>query len=150
MRRLILTTLLFASVLFVTDRAFGQNGPYQYYPLSPCRVVDTRNANSTNGGPAFSTDTTRSFSIRGFCGVPTSAKAVSLNLIVTQSSTGGWLTAWPSGQARPVVSMINFQASDPALANGVIVGLSSNAQDLSVYNNFGSVHVIIDVTGYFQ
>jgi hypothetical protein len=46
--------------------------------------------------------------------------------------------------------MINFEATDPALANGVIVGLSTSAQDLSVYNNFGAVHVIIDVTGYFQ
>jgi hypothetical protein len=46
--------------------------------------------------------------------------------------------------------MINFEPSDPALANGIIVGLSTAAQDLSVYNNFGSVHVIVDVTGYFQ
>ena len=52
--------------------------------------------------------------------------------------------------ARPIVSMINFEPSDPALANGIIVGLSTNAQDLSVYNSSGAVHVIIDVTGYFQ
>lgn len=149
MRRLTLLAL-FVSAVFLADHASAQSGPYQYYPLTPCRIVDTRNANSTNGGPAFSSATTRNFSIRGFCGVPTSAKAVSLNVIITQSSTGGWLTAWPSGQPRPVVSMINFQASDPSLANGTIVGLSTNAQDLSVYNDFGSVHVILDVTGYFQ
>jgi hypothetical protein len=149
MRRLILLSFL-ASALFVADRAAAQSGPYQYYPLSPCRVVDTRGANATNGGPAFGPNTTRNFSIRGFCGVPTTAKAVSMNITVTQSSAGGWLTVWPSGGTRPVVSMINFQASDPALANGVIVGLSTSTQDLSVYNSSGAVHVIIDVTGFFQ
>jgi hypothetical protein len=49
-----------------------------------------------------------------------------------------------------VVSTINFTSSDPALANGAIVGVSTATTDLSVYNNFGSVHVILDVTGYFQ
>lgn len=148
MRKLTLLITLLTCILAVT--ASAQSGPYQYFPLSPCRVVDTRNPASTNGGPIFQSDMTRNFQIRGFCGVPTSAKAVSLNVTITQASQPSWLAVWPSGQARPVVSMINFESSDPALANGIIVGLSTNTQDLSVYNNFGSVHVIIDVTGYFQ
>ena len=149
MRRLIQLTLL-ASALLVAGNSFAQSGPFQYYPLSPCRLVDTRNANSTNGGPIFGTNTTRNFTVRGLCGVPTSAKAVSLNVTVTGATAPSWLAVWPSGQTRPNVSMINFESSDPALANGIIVGLSTAAQDLSVYNNFGNVHVIVDVTGYFQ
>ncbi|MGN6185725.1 MAG: hypothetical protein ACTHQM_18980 [Thermoanaerobaculia bacterium] len=141
---------LLASALILTGSAFAQSGPFQYYPLSPCRLVDTRNANSTNGGPVFTTNSTRNFQVRGLCGVPTTAKAVSLNVTVTQATAPSWLAVWPSGGSRPNVSMINFEASDPALANGIIVGVSASAQDLSVYNNFGSVHVIIDVTGYFQ
>ncbi|HYC88272.1 MAG TPA: hypothetical protein VEO54_03605 [Thermoanaerobaculia bacterium] len=147
MRKALLLTV-FTAVFAST--ALAQSGPYQYYPLTPCRVVDTRSANSTNGGPIFGTATTRNFQMRGFCGVPTSAKAVSLNVTVTQATAGSYLTLWPSGLTQPVVSMLNFEASDPALANGVIVGISSNTQDLSVYNSFGNVHVIIDVTGYFQ
>lgn len=141
MRRFALLTILTAVVAIP---AFAQSGPYQYFPLSPCRAVDTRS------GAAFASDTTRNFQIRGVCGVPTTAKAVSLNVTVTQATASSWLAVWPSGTARPVVSMINFEASDPALANGIIVGVSTATQDLSVYNNFGSVHVIIDVTGYFQ
>ncbi|HYC88274.1 MAG TPA: hypothetical protein VEO54_03615 [Thermoanaerobaculia bacterium] len=145
-------TALFLTALTVVfaSAALAQSGPYQYYPLAPCRVVDTRGANSTNGGPAFGTNTTRNFQIRGFCGVPTAAKAVSLNVTVTQATAGSYLTVWPSGLTQPVVSMLNFESTDPALANGIIVGVSANTQDLSVYNNFGNVHVIIDVTGYFQ
>jgi hypothetical protein len=145
-------TALFLTALTVVfaSAALAQSGPYQYYPLTPCRVVDTRAANSTNGGPVFGSNTTRNFQMRGFCGVPTTAKAVSLNVTVTQATQPSYLTVWPSGLTQPGVSMLNFEATDPALANGIIVGVSTATQDLSVYNSFGNVHVIIDVTGYFQ
>jgi len=147
---------IFATALFALLTAAiagdlrAQSGPYQYNSLSPCRVVDTRNAISTNGGPALPENTQRDFRIRGNCGVPTTAKAVSINIAITQATTASWLAVWPSGLARPVASTINFDSSYPALSNGAIVGLSTNTNDLSVYNRFGNVHVIIDVTGYFQ
>jgi hypothetical protein len=136
--------------MLIAVSAAAQAGPYQFFAVAPCRVVDTRNPNSTNGGPIFTTDTQRNFAIRGSCGVPSTAKAVSLNVTVISPSAASFLTLWPSGSARPVVSTINFSQTDPALANGAIVGLSTAATDLSVYNNFGNVHVILDVTGYFQ
>jgi len=122
---------------------------YSYFSLTPCRVVDTRNAVSTNGGPALSTSR-RDFQIRGFCGVPLTAKAVTMNVTITAASTGSWLTIWPSGGTMPFVSTINFDQNEWALAHGAIVGVSTNAQDLSVSNANGTTHVISDVTGYFQ
>jgi hypothetical protein len=135
----------------VTTLAFAADAAaqYSYYPLTPCRVVDTRNATGTNGGPALGSGVTRNFAIKGSCGIPSTAKAVSMNVAVTQASAGGFLSIWPSGSSRPLVASINFVAGD-TLANGAIVGLSSAAQDLSVYNVSGTVHVIIDVSGYFQ
>ena len=130
--------------------AHAQSGPLQFYALTPCRVVDTRNPNGTNGGPALSSAAPRDFQIRGNCGVPVTAKAVSMNLTVTGASAGSWVTVWPSGQAQPFVSNINFDATTTALANGVIIGLSSNTNDLSAANANGTVHVILDITGYFQ
>jgi len=94
--------------------------------------------------------TQRDFQIRGTCGVPLSAKAVSINLTVVSPTQVSWLAIWPSGIPRPYVSTINFDSSTGALANGAIVGLSQNTNDLSVFNSDGSVHVLIDVTGYFQ
>jgi hypothetical protein len=45
----------------------------------------------------------------------------------------------------------SYSWSKPAPANGAIVGLSTNPQDLAVYDGSSSaVHIIIDVTGYFQ
>lgn len=139
---------VFLSSVFVAA-ARAQSGPYQYYALTPCRVVDTRNPVATNGGPALTT-ATRDFQVRGNCGVPLTAKAVIINVTVTGATTGSWITLWPSGGSKPWVSAINFDATTPALANGAFVALSANTNDLSVSNAVGSVHCIIDVSGYFQ
>ncbi|SRR5258706_1786816 len=144
--RLILLTF---AVLMLSATAHAQTGPYQFFSVTPCRIVDTRNPNSTNGGPMM-TNATRDFAIRGNCGVPTTARAVSLNVTIVSPSQASFLVLWPSGTAQPSVSSINFAPTDGSLANGVIVGLSTATQDLSVNNNFGTVHVILDVNGYFQ
>lgn len=146
--------LIGASAAFLTPAAQA-GGPYQYHSLTPCRIADTRfNSGTTNGGPALHTNSARNFQIQGTCGVPVGAQAATLNLtIVTPAMTSpnGFLTVWPSGSAQPTVSTINFTNSDTALANGAIVPLSANAQDMSVYfGGAGTVHLIIDVTGYFQ
>lgn len=143
-------------VLFTVAASLGavsasaQSGPYQFFAVAPCRVVDTRNPTGTNGGPIVGNNAQRDFAIRGNCGIPTAAKAVSLNVTITGATTSSFLTLWPSGGARPVVSTIDFTQNDVALANGAIVGLSTASTDLSVYNAAGNVHVILDVTGYFQ
>ena len=151
MRNTVATTLFLIVAAMVTMPVHAQSGPYQYNSVPPCRVVDTRNAIGTNGGPILTENTQRDFRIRGNCGVPSTAKAVSINLAVTQATATSWIALWPSNQARPAdFSSINFNGSQPALSNGAIVALSTNTNDLSVYNRWGSVHVIIDVTGYFQ
>jgi len=146
--RFVLLTIV--GLMGAVSAAAQTAGPYQFYAVAPCRVVDTRNPTSTNGGPIVGNNAQRDFTVRGICGVPTSAKAVSLNVTVTGATQSSFLTLWPSGGARPVVSTINFSQTDPALANGAIVGLSTAATALSPYNNSGNVHVILDVTGYFQ
>ena len=139
----------------LSGTATAQTGPYQYFALSPCRLADTRNPNGLNGGPVIDASVPqRDFQVQGLCGVPVGAKAVSLNVTIAASTTsfyGGWFALWPSGGTRPLVSTINFDPTDPALANGAIVPLSTNASDLSTFfGGSGLVHLILDVTGYFQ
>ena len=142
-------TLVFALFLVTVPVVALADGPFQFYPLSPCRVVDTRLANSTNGGPILGTNA-RTFVIRGNCGVPTTAKAVSLNVTVAKPTEKSWITMWPSNLSKPDVSTINFDATDWALANGSIVPLGTATGDLTVHNFRGTVHLILDVVGYFQ
>jgi len=133
-------------------------GPFQYHALTPCRIVDTRNPNGTDAGPALSNTGTnpRIFQIQGNCGVPNGAAAVTINVTIvspnmTGPSGGGFLTLYPSSQPRPTVSTINFLNADSALANGAIVPLDVAPNDLAVFlGGVGTVHLLIDVTGYFQ
>ena len=47
-----------------------------FHTLAPCRVFDTRNPNGTYGGPALFAGQTRSWVVRGRCGVPATAKSI--------------------------------------------------------------------------
>ena len=153
MIRIVRVAVVAMAVMSFAAVAFA-DGPFQYYPLTPCRIADTRLPNGTNQGPILGTAVTRDFQVRGLCGVPSTAKAASLNFTIANSTVPSgqpsWLTVWPSGSSMPATSIINFSPGDPPTANGAITPLSTNTLDLSVQNARGTVHVIIDVTGYFQ
>src|ERR1700681_2108515 len=72
-------------------------GPYSFFPLTPCRVIDTRNPTGPQGGPALAANTVRSFTIIGInsCGVPTTAKAAAINITAIQASDSGDLRVFP-------------------------------------------------------
>jgi hypothetical protein len=149
------TLLLVGAAAAMLPAAARAGGPYQYFAVTPCRVVDTRTPNAVDGGPALVAGQERDFAIRGQCGVPTTATAVTLNVTIVQPNITGpppWIAVWPSGQPRPTVSTLNFTNADGALANGAIVPVSTNAHDLAVIlgASGGTVHVLLDVTGYFE
>jgi biotin transporter BioY len=121
-----------------------------YYTVTPCRLVDTRTAAGPHGGPALGALSTRTFVVAGQCGVPPAAKALSFNITVTQGTAFGDLRVYPAGIAPPLVSVINYAAGQTRANNGVVV--LGAAGDLVVQSDqpSGTVHVIIDVNGYFQ
>ena len=133
-------------------------GPYSFFPLTPCRVVDTRGPVGPQGGPALAANTVRSFAIINVngCGVPNTAKAAAINITAIQATDAGDLRVFPYQSAVPLASVINFSTADFALANGAIVPLANiSATDISVQTDMppgsaGNVHFVVDVTGYFQ
>ena len=115
--------------------------------LAPCRVVDTRNPNGTFGGPPISGGTTRSFPLpQGGCGIPSSATAYALNVTVVPHHPLNFLTIWPTGSTRPVVSTLNSY-DERAKANAAVVPAGTSGA-VSVYVTDTS-DVILDITGYF-
>ena len=131
----------------------------KFYPLTPCRFVDTRwDANLTYGGPAFSAGEIRTITVTDnasmphACGVPADARAVALNATVALSSSAGVIRIYPGGETVPVASSLSFGAGRTR-ANNAIVRLSPDGRgNISVKADqpSGGVHVILDVSGYFK
>ncbi len=126
--------------------AAGGAGDLAFYPLSPCRVSDTRRATGTNGGPVMSAGQTRAISTSGVCGIPATAQALSLNYTVVPQGPLGYLTTWPTGQSQPLVSTLNAPTGT-IVANAAIVPTGTGGQ-VSVYVT-NTTDVIVDVNGYF-
>lgn len=132
-------------------------GPFQFHSLTPCRLFDTRDAGGPTGGAPMTNNNSEPFVVQQVCGVPLGAKAVTVNVTAVGPTGAGFLTLFPTGITQPVVSSINFAAGEPALGNGAIVPLADQTtfpSDLSVFPRVGgvagTVHVVLDVTGFFQ
>jgi len=121
-----------------------------FYPVTPCRVADTRSPAGPFGGPIMAGGSTRSFAIpSSTCNIPSTAQAYSLNFTVVPSVSLTYLTAWPTGQSQPLVSTLN-SLNGAVLANAAIVpaGAASTGGAVSIYVS-DATHVIIDINGYF-
>ena len=118
-----------------------------FYPLDPCRIADTRNDNGPLGGPSISGGTSRAFPIlSSACGIPSSAKAYSLNVTAAPYATLNYLTIWPTGEAQPDVSTLNAPTGT-VVANAAIVPAGTSGE-VSVFVSDTS-DVILDINGYF-
>ncbi len=121
-----------------------------YFTLVPCRVLDTRNPAGPYGGPVLAANATRNVMLAGQCGIPATARAVSVNVTVTGSTAAGNLRLFPAGTTLPLVSTLNYAVGQTRANNG-IVALSAAGLALRAVQTAGtSAHVILDVNGYFE
>jgi YVTN family beta-propeller protein len=121
-----------------------------FYPLSPCRVADTRYSTYPQGlGPPFlNAGQERQFPILNAtsCNIPSSAAAYSLNFSVVPHGSLFYMTVWPTGENRPVVSTLN-DIPGQIIANAAIV-VAGTGGDVSVYPT-NDTDLVIDINGYF-
>jgi hypothetical protein len=141
----------------------------EFYPMSPCRLADTRGAAANfNGiapfsGPSLAAQGTLTIPVQSAaeatadttpapCGViPSIAAAYSLNLTVVAKGGGAvdYVTMWPSGAERPFVSTVNDPQGE-IVANAAIVPAGTSSSGVSAYNSGPSTaDVILDMNGYF-
>jgi hypothetical protein len=80
--------------------------------------------------------------------VPSTAKAVVLNVTVTNTTTPSYLTVWPDAVTRPTASDLNWVAGQ-TVPNLVVVKLGANGM-VDMYNLAGSTDVVIDVVGWYS
>lgn len=130
-------------------------GGLSFYPIAPCRVVNTQTGLGgftgllPNGLPGTK------FTIKGAapCNIPSDAAAIAVNATVVNSRSQGWIALFPGSAPWPGVSNVNFFAND-TIANGAIVPVSPGAQDLTVLAAAVSgptvAYLQLDLTGYFK
>lgn len=152
-----LSTLLLAAASLVGTLAAGRAEAqgYQYYALTPCRIVDTRVANPFQPAPRNTTPTALpglyppttetwwpgpydplnpvGIKVRlaplydgtGNCGVPTTAAAVTLNSSVVNPNLLMYFTLWPTNATFPTVSNMIVGQGESISSNGAIVPLGA-------------------------
>jgi hypothetical protein len=124
----------------------------QFYTIVPCRIIDTRNADGPDGGPALQiTGPDRVFPIAGGCGIPPGATSVSVNIAVVAPSFAGHLTIYPGDGVLPATSSINFNVGQTRANNAILPLALGGAGTVKVHNASGAaVNFVLDVNGYFQ
>jgi hypothetical protein len=136
--------------------------------VQPCRIVDTR---AQVAGPLLPgiprtfhvVGSTNDFAGQGGqaggCGIPgyqsgvPQAEAVMVNLVAVGPLGAGNLRAWPSDQAVPNASVINYDAVGLLnIANAIALPLSRDAvegDDLTIRADVSGTHIVVDVVGFF-
>jgi uncharacterized repeat protein (TIGR01451 family) len=128
----------------------GAPGALHFYPVTPCRVMDTRPGQGKGGAfgpPGLTPYTGRNVPIvSSGCGIPTTAQAYSLNFTVVPSGALDFLSAWPASKPFPNVSTLN-SPKGATIANAAIVPAGTNGDITVTAGN--ATDLIIDINGYF-
>jgi hypothetical protein len=118
----------------------------RFVPTKPSRILDTRTGNGATG--ALGAGASIDLQVTGRGGVPASgASSVVLNVTATEAAAAGFVSAWPTGQARPLASVVNLPARSATVPNVVVVPLGAGGK-VSLFSQSGT-HLVADVAGWF-
>lgn len=133
------------ALLVLSVPLFAQSN---FVPITPCRVVDTRNPTGAFGGPQLAGNATRSFVIpSGPCtGIPATVTAYSFNITLVPPGPVGYLTAFPTGQAQPLAASLNDLEGEIRNNAATVVAGTSGAVSFFVTN---PTHLVLDLFGYY-
>ena len=121
--------------------------------IQPCRLMDTRSGLENVGPRNRPLGQSETYSIRaagvtqGNCSVPGDANGLVMNVTVVNPTGGSFLTVWPTNLSRPLSSNLNWISGQGPTPNQVTSALSPSGS-ISIFNNTGTVDVIVDITGY--
>ena len=108
------------------------------------RVMDTR----TGTGVAQAKVAARAEVTVTIPNLPAGTKSVALNVTASSPTAAGFLTAYPTGSARPTTSSLNFVAGQ-TVSNLVVVNVGPGGK-VTFFNSAGTVDVVADLSGSFS
>ena len=117
--------------------------PGTFVAINPYRALDTR---PTAVAPLAA----QAVRVAGIIPIAAgAASAVVANLAVTAPTGGGYLTAFPSGITRPVVSNLDFPA-ELTVANLGVIPVGRDDKVVLYNGSAGSSQFLVDLFGYFR
>jgi alpha-tubulin suppressor-like RCC1 family protein len=133
------------SIDLIADLAgyYSPGSTQSYFPLTPIRVLDTRDANGNPRIPLGQGGTT-ALDLSGW--VPSAASSAVFNLTGTNVTAGTFVTTWPAGSGLPLASNLNLVPGQTS-ANQAAVALGGGVVNL--HNFSGRVDLVVDLAGYF-
>jgi hypothetical protein len=124
---------------------FSANGG-RFVPVSPQRIVDSRFGIGGGIPPGLNAGQSTSVNVGGVAPVPANATAAIVNVTSTDTTAPSFFTVWPTGSPMPTASTLNPRPG-VAIPNLAYLKLGTGGQ-LSIYNDSGFSHYIVDVFGY--
>ena len=130
---------------------FGDSNGQKFLPIKALRLADTRQAhpelNGGNGPIMLAPGRTLRIDVAGNRGIPSAARAASINVTAAGAAVPGFLTVVPCGQSSNV-SNLNFAGGGTAVANGANVKVDSSGAVCVTTSVL--THVIVDITGVWR
>ncbi|MGI8820322.1 MAG: hypothetical protein ACR2ID_05570 [Chthoniobacterales bacterium] len=128
--------------------------PAIYQGFEPCRVIDTRNANSAFGGPKLVAGATRTFDldVAGIAGLcintfPPGVKAMVVNVTLVNEDGPGFVTIYPGNGTQPLASSINSSGPNTVIGNEIVMPLAPDGT-IKIFTSVGT-HLVMDLVGIF-
>jgi hypothetical protein len=129
--------------------ASAASASLDFYPLTPCRIADTRSTQPFTGQfgpPSLAGTGSRNFPLAASPCLSGSAQAYSLNMTVVPPAPLSYLSVWPQGDPYPGVSTLN-SPDGTTLANAELVPAGSGGGITVAAGN--PTDLIIDINGTF-
>lgn len=114
---------------------------------APARILDTRVGVGVPAAGRMGPGQELDLTALGVGGVPaTGVGSVFVNVTAVGSTQGSFITAYPSGDARPMTATVNA-AVGKNVATLAVAKLGAGGA-FTLYNDSGTTHLIVDVLGY--
>ncbi|HEX3647798.1 MAG TPA: PKD domain-containing protein [Pseudonocardiaceae bacterium] len=114
--------------------------------LRPQRLLDTRNADGATQGAPVGPGGVVKVKVGQLSKSQVPFRAVVLNITATSPSTTSYLTVYQDGTTRPDTSNLNFTRGQ---TTSNLVAVPANGGTVDIYNNSGTVHVIVDAEAFY-
>ncbi|MBR7834371.1 PKD domain-containing protein [Actinospica durhamensis] len=143
----------------ITGYFTNKAGDSVYVPVTPQRVLDTRQLGSVGGGHVGQ-NSDKYLNMAGLDGTPspsTASVSYVFNTTVTNTQASGYLSAGANWSDLTGTSMLNWTGANQTIANLSFVGTNPDSTAMDVYFYYGGsspqpkeVDVLADVMGYFS